>query len=183
MNALVYRTVLKILSLRGYPCTGEEAIQKHAYYSYFTIKRSEKTMAIIQFQMDTIKIEQIRFLVDWIQSENWQQVLLIVKHPLKSNLRDTLFYQLKHCSVQVFLEHELFFDVTQHVSVPSHQLLNTDDVKKKVLQPYRCTVKQLPKLSAEDIVCRFYGYKKNDVIEITRASESVGICKEYKVVI
>ena len=188
MHPQVLTTSLKLLNFRGFQVSESDiklvnTTSSSSFEATWASPNGNTHRAVvISLHIDPVGIEQIRALIDRIHEEHWHLVLLILKSNLKSNLKDLIQQQCRSCVVQIFLEEELYFDVTRHVAVPTHRLLNSHELKSQVLSPFRCTIEQLPKLSADDIICRFYGFKKNDVIEISRPSESVGQCKEYKVV-
>jgi DNA-directed RNA polymerase subunit H len=73
-------------------------------------------------------------------------------------------------------------DVLQHELVPEHKILNEEE-KKKLFSQYGIKEKNLPRISVKDPAIKSIGAKINDVIEITRDSETAGITKYYRVVV
>ena len=84
--------------------------------------------------------------------------------------------------VEIFLEEELVFDVTQHDDVPQHRVIPEKD-KDLLLKEYNIKTFQLPVLKATDPVARFYGLVTGQVVKIERKSETSGIYYTYRVVI
>ncbi len=74
------------------------------------------------------------------------------------------------------------FKVSQHILVPKHSKVSEKE-KKKLLERYNITLKELPKIHKNDPAISELGIKKGDVIKITRKSRSAGEAIFYRVVI
>eukprot|EP00802_Teleaulax_amphioxeia_P021273 Tamp_21618.p1 GENE.Tamp_21618~~Tamp_21618.p1 ORF type:complete len:256 (-),score=76.99 Tamp_21618:367-1080(-) len=81
--------------------------------------------------------------------------------------------------VSVFFEPELVVNVTQHEAVPQHRLLSPKE-KKALLQRYKVTDDQLPRIPIVDPVAKYLGLRRGDVVEITRQSETAGRYVTYR---
>ncbi|MBI5060991.1 MAG: DNA-directed RNA polymerase subunit H [Candidatus Aenigmarchaeota archaeon] len=66
--------------------------------------------------------------------------------------------------------------------VPKHELLD-DDEKKRFLNEFNVSEKQLPKIRHTDPVIKRLGAKKGDVIRIERKSATAGEYYYYRVVV
>jgi DNA-directed RNA polymerases I, II, and III subunit RPABC1 len=84
-------------------------------------------------------------------------------------------------NIEIFFVKKLMFNITKHVLVPKHKLLNENEIKE-ILDKYQCKKNQLPKIQYDDPVARYYGAKVGDVFEITRPTPTTGIFKVYRVV-
>jgi DNA-directed RNA polymerase I, II, and III subunit RPABC1 len=67
---------------------------------------------------------------------------------------------LENNKIELFCSKELQYNITKHRLVPRHEKYTKDDMKKHV--------DSLPVLLRTDVVCRYYDFKKGDIIEITR---------------
>lgn len=72
--------------------------------------------------------------------------------------------------MEYFLENELVINVTKHCLVPEHIVLSPDE-KMAVLKKYKLQENQLNRILMNDPVCRFFGCKRGQVIQINRPCE------------
>lgn len=77
---------------------------------------------------------------------------------------------------------KLSFDVTQHCLVPKHVKLK-DKEKKELLDQYRISVRDLPKIRINDSAILHLEPKIGDVIKVIRKSPTAGITEYYRGVI
>lgn len=66
---------------------------------------------------------------------------------------------------QVFAERELMFNINKHAAVMAHKRLS-DTEALKVRQRYKGA--KFPKLLRSDPVAKFHGWRKGDIIQVTR---------------
>ncbi len=74
------------------------------------------------------------------------------------------------------------FNISKHNIVPKHEIL-TSDQKKEVLEKYGITLKQLPRITDKDPMVKLLEAKIEDVLKITRKSETAGESIYYRVVV
>ncbi len=74
------------------------------------------------------------------------------------------------------------FNVLKHRFVPEHVVLSEEE-KKKLLEKYNISEKQLPKILAKDPVVKALGAKPGDVIKIIRSSPVAGKVVYYRLVV
>ncbi|MEM5797112.1 MAG: DNA-directed RNA polymerase subunit H [Candidatus Aenigmatarchaeota archaeon] len=73
-------------------------------------------------------------------------------------------------------------DITKNELVPKHILL-TDEEKQELLNKYKITLRQLPRIFVNDPVIRQIGGKVGDVVKIIRKSPVAGETLYYRVVV
>jgi DNA-directed RNA polymerase subunit H len=74
------------------------------------------------------------------------------------------------------------FDVTKHVLVPKHIILSEKD-KEKLLEQYKITIKELPKILLTDPAIQQLKPKLGDVVKIERESATAGKAIFYRGVV
>ena len=71
--------------------------------------------------------------------------------------------------IQYFTDDELLYNPLDHVFVPKHRIMSDTEVRE-LIEVDRIMLKQLPKISSFDPVCKRLGADEGDVIEITRTN-------------
>ena len=74
------------------------------------------------------------------------------------------------------------FEIQKHELVPQHKVLKEDEAKK-VLEKFNVNVNQLPKITRKDPALKGLDAKENDIIQITRNSDTAGKFTFYRVVV
>ncbi len=74
------------------------------------------------------------------------------------------------------------FKITSHELVPKHEILTPDETRA-LLEKYKITTKQLPKILDTDPVIEEIGAQAGDVLRITRKSETAGEATYYRIVV
>jgi len=70
-------------------------------------------------------------------------------------------------------------DVIKHVLVPEHVKLNEKE-KKEVLDKYKVSMRELPKISKKDPAISHLNVKPGDIIKIIRESPTAGKAVFYR---
>jgi DNA-directed RNA polymerase I, II, and III subunit RPABC1 len=84
-------------------------------------------------------------------------------------------------NVEIFLKKNMIFNVTRHIYVPKHILLNKEE-ETDLLEKYNTTKGKLPKLSKLDPIAKYYGMKNDQICKIIRKSPEVGEYVYYRLV-
>lgn len=106
-----------------------------------------------------------------ISSTKRVDIILILKSkPNNSILK--LQKDKSYTNIQIYWCKQLQFNVTKHELVPVHKKLSEEE-SKDILKRYSLTGKQqLPLLSKDDVISKYYNYKSGDIIEITHTNTS-----------
>ena len=73
-------------------------------------------------------------------------------------------------------------DIAKHELVPKHTLLNEKE-KEELMNSYKITLRQLPRILDSDPQVSILNGKAGDVVKIVRKSQTAGQTVYYRVVI
>jgi len=188
----VRQTLLEMIEDRGYFVPDIEKIT----FEQFVIKYDNKTLDIYIKNDKNSKIFYIHFhnenknfsksdLKNIMQKiistydENINLILLL-KEKENSAVSKELSKDM-YKNVEIFLKKNMIFNVTKHIYVPKHILLNKEE-ELELLEKYNTTKGKLPKLSKTDPIAKYYGMKNDQICKIIRKSPEVGEYVYYRLV-
>ena len=90
--------------------------------------------------------------------------------------------EMRSFRIEVFTEAELLVNITKHMLVPKHEVLS-DAEKGQLLDRYKLSNSQLPRILQNDPVARYYGLVRGQVVRIIRSSETAGHYTSYRICI
>ncbi len=191
----VYITLNKLLYNRGYFPSDNINLSEDTFLniprSELTIKTESRPDSKIQngyifvFFPDDEKIgvKTIRNYKIEMEEANVDRAIIVVKEGITPYARSNIQNEIKEpMIIEIFNESELLIDITEHSLVPKHELM-TPSEKTEFLNRMKLKESQLPKLLSTDPVSRYYGFKRRDIVKITRPSETAGIYINYRVVV
>lgn len=117
-----------------------------------------------------------RLLHDY-SSQSINIVILIT--PAKLNASCKSYIKNIQIEVEHFLIEQLQLNVTKHVLVPQHRIMNEEE-KIELLNKLKTKQENLPVILTSDVVCRYIGGKEGDIIEIKRKSATAGTALYYR---
>eukprot|EP00299_Pterocystis_sp_00344_P005950 c17702_g1_i1.p1 GENE.c17702_g1_i1~~c17702_g1_i1.p1 ORF type:complete len:209 (+),score=36.18 c17702_g1_i1:35-661(+) len=127
-----------------------------------------------------IGVKPIRKYLERMQGESVTRSIIITPTGLGAKAKATLL-EFKTFQIETFTEFELLINITEHELVPEHRLLSPQDTDALLVR-YRIKKAQLPRISVNDPISRYYGLKRGQVVKITRASETAGRYVTYRLV-
>jgi len=78
-------------------------------------------------------------------------------------------------TVQFFDLKEVSFNITKHVLVPKHEVIDDETEIAEIVKTYQVKTKhQFPLILRTDPVAKYYGMKPGNLVRITRVSPSAG---------
>ncbi|XP_063901756.1 uncharacterized protein LOC135121372 [Zophobas morio] len=130
-----------------------------------------------------LRAQTIEAYSNQMEQDGVQRAILIVEHGVGPSAQK-LINQLrsKNQFFEVFKDSELLVNITEHELVPKHEVIS-DEEKKILMERYRVRESQLPRISKNDPVARYYGLSHGQVVKITRTSETAGRYVTYRIVI
>jgi DNA-directed RNA polymerase I, II, and III subunit RPABC1 len=189
----VRQTLLEMIEDRGYFVPDIEKIT----FEQFVIKYDNKNIDIYIKNDENSKIFYIHFhnenknfsksdlknimqkIISTYGDENINLILLL-KEKENSAVSKELSKDM-YKNVEIFLKKNMIFNVTKHIYVPQHILLNKEE-ELELLEKYNTTKGKLPKLSKTDPIAKYYGMKNDQICKIIRKSPEVGEYVYYRLV-
>ena len=189
----VRQTLLEMIEDRGYFIPDIEKIT----FEQFVIKYDNKNLDLYIKNNENSKIFYIHF---HNESKNFSKndlknimqkiistygdetinLILLLKEKENSAISKELSKDM-YKNVEVFLKKNMIFNVTKHIYVPKHILLNKEE-ELELLEKYNTTKGKLPKLSKTDPIAKYYGMKNDQICKIIRKSPEVGEYVYYRLV-
>ncbi|KZV38328.1 DNA-directed RNA polymerase V subunit 5A-like [Dorcoceras hygrometricum] len=127
-----------------------------------------------------VKVNVIRAIVAEIVSrDSLSRLILVVQNKITSQASKAV--ELISCKVEIFQILDLLVNITKHELKPKHQVL-TDGEKESLLKKYSVKEKQLPRMSQNDAIARYYGLEKGQVVRVSYTGELTQLHVTYRCV-
>ena len=194
----VRRTVLQILRDRGYmvasadlEMTEEQFREKFTdvpmreQLSILVQNRGDPTDLLFVFWTAELKGRQaIKRYVERMAEDDVKRAILVVQESMTAFAKTAMLEIMaaQGVTLEQFQEAELLVNITEHVLVPTHEVL-TKEEKAGLLKKYRLKEAQLPRIQLTDPVARYYGLVRGQVVKIVRPSETAGKYVTYRLVV
>ena len=191
----IRKTVCKMLNARGYLVAQAELDRdKDSFTEEFgedprrdalTLQfdlREDPTQHIFVFFPDEEKVgvKTIKEYAKRMKDESVFRAIIVVQQSLTPFAKQSLLEcQAQKFFIEQFQETELLVNITDHVLVPEHIMLN-DEQKKTLLDRYKVKETQLPRIQMHDPVARYFGMRRGQVVRIIRPSETAGRYVTYR---
>ncbi|KAL0029120.1 hypothetical protein WJX77_008322 [Trebouxia sp. C0004] len=187
----VRKTCLEMLNDRGY-LIGQDDLEETR--DIFTQKFSEEPkrddltllapkqedptdqMFVFFPNEDKVGVKTVKTYAERMKSEGVTRALMVVQANLTPFAKQAVGEMHSKYHMEVFQELELLINITRHVLVPKHMLLDATE-KKTLLDRYKVKDTQLPRIQHSDPVARYYGMQRGQVVRIVRPSETAGHAK------
>jgi DNA-directed RNA polymerase I, II, and III subunit RPABC1 len=113
------------------------------------------------------KKDVLKFL-DQIKESEYNHAILISKIELTSQAKKSLqIYEEENIFVEIFLHKQVLFNVTKHCLQPKFSLMKNSEIKK-ICEELQCSLSDIPKISINDPIARYYNAKSKNVFKIMR---------------
>lgn len=150
-SKLTETDIRKLISTNNLNLIGKRGINEVVYVSYLLD--------------DKVRLQYVKDLIETIYaSSDTLRICIILVFNMKPN--PSIKKLEKIYNVQVFWKKELQINPTKHMLVPQHTLIKKED-QRVIMANYNILVKsQLPGIKENDIICRYYNFRKGDIIKI-----------------
>lgn len=127
----------------------------------------------------SVGVKTMREFVILVASKHFSHALFIYQTSV-TTAAQRLIPSVAPAVIETFQESDLVVNITKHVLVPKHVVLN-DGEKKELLERYRLKESQLPRIQSLDPVARYHGLRRGQVVKIIRRSETSGRYASYRI--
>ena len=142
----------------------------------FKVKSTDNYVYEIIFLKNIIKKQQILKL---IEDKTKKYIFIILDPKIAKYFKDVRKIEY----VEVFSEFELLINPTKNIYLSQEHILLKDEEKNKLLEEYDCTISELPKISIEDPITKYFNANVDDIFKIIRNNPITNNSIVYRVVI
>ena len=195
----VRRTVLQILRDRGYMVASADLeMTEEQFREKFTdVPQREQLAILVQKRDDPTDqlfvfwpadpkggVKPSKRYVERMGEDDVKRAILVVQESMTAFAKTAMLEIMaaQGVTLEQFQEAELLVNITEHVLVPTHEVL-TKEEKAGLLKKYRLKEAQLPRIQLTDPVARYYGLVRGQVVKIVRPSETAGKYVTYRLVV
>ncbi|RKO83277.1 DNA-directed RNA polymerase II subunit E [Blyttiomyces helicus] len=194
----VYQTVNEMLRDRGYDrliagknietyenfranhdAMNSDLIDRNTMNFVCENRDKNKIMMVYFSKEETIALKHITKIYDKMITGRISHCILVHPKPISPAAKKYL-EKTQKVTIESFVEDDLLVNITKHRLMPNYHVL-TDTEKDIFYKTSRLQDSQLPRISINDPVCRYYGVQRGDVLSITRKSETAGKYVTYRV--
>ncbi|KAL4236386.1 DNA-directed RNA polymerases I [Mactra antiquata] len=195
----IRKTIMQLCHDRGYLVTQDELDQTlDEFKAQFGDKPSERKpsrsdlivlvahnddptdqMFVFFPEDDKVGIKTIKTYCQRMQEENITRAIIVVQVGMTPSAKQALVDMAPKYILEQFLESELLINITEHMLVPEHVVMTTEE-KQELLDRYKLKESQLPRIQQGDPVARYFGLKRGQVVKIIRPSETAGRYVSYR---
>lgn len=117
--------------------------------------------------MGDLAVGKVYTIYQKIKDEDIKHLILVIDTKITCKARETLqsIKKVDHLRLEIFYISNLQYNPTKHDLVPHHRVCSARE-KEGILLAYGVKPHQLPKIRLEDIVAKFIGANKGNVVEI-----------------
>ena len=185
----IYSNVLEMLKDRHYKIDKKYKLSKDRFkrkyyennYNIFVKHKKKNVLLGVYFSIYIKnKLSNIKQLITDIFNENTDEnfsVIIILTKKRNNIILKYINSTLYKDRIEIFWTDILQINITKHILQPKFILLNEKE-KTKLLEKYNIKVNQLPKLSLQDPICKYYHFSKLSVVKIIRKNNN-SVNSEY----
>lgn len=134
----------------------------HVYVYYPDTVQGAKFLGLDQITELTKTLEEYKGITN---------VIIISELPMSSHVRDKIA-GLPMYHIQFFVYEDMTYNPTKHYLVPRHTLLSEVEARD-FLRRNKLKFSQLPWLSIEDPITRYYGWRPGQIVKIDRENLAI----------
>ena len=182
----VYETIREMMWDRGFRKI-EETHRSRSTTTPSMIGKNEKDCECFFFYIEEPKlgIHTLRDIICRIDKKDTDKNCLIIVCDLgQTSFTEKKIRQEKLSSfVSVFKSNRVLHNITKHTLVPKHSMCTQQEVDALLKRIRVKSIHQLPYISFNDPVVRYYNFKANDVLKIERVNGHQELQIYYRLVV
>jgi DNA-directed RNA polymerase subunit H (RpoH/RPB5) len=161
---------------RGYSSLLQNATNPFVLYVFKKNKTVSTTPDILVYMCDRDKlnIDGLKEVIDTLQSHQVKKCLLVYKCMMTASAKKALDHMFDY-DMELWNLAELQYNVTYHNLYVPHERVRDSELENVIPSS---EIARLPKISKNDPIIRFFGWKRNQVIRVHRKDGSLA----YRVV-
>ncbi len=163
MNSNIRKTIHEMLIDRKYIDIKEHDNETDIIFECFD---TNNKILIINNETK-IGIKEIQRIQNKIKHLNIFHSIIITEKDLTPQAKKNID---KEINIEFFLYKNLIFNITKHILQPKFRIMETEEINF-ILKSLNCYLSNLPKISINDPISRYYNAKIKDVFEIKRKDE------------
>jgi len=171
----IYNTIIEMLTDREFfvPDSIRSLIIDSVIQINFVVSKQDSLSSLQVFFIDDNKIgiNNIKQFITTLQEKNITNAIVVYEHSLTSFAKHFID-SCKDINIEYFLCKELYTNITKHILVPKHVILNTNE-RKLLLHSIKAHIKNLPIIKKSDPICRYFGAKPGDIFKIYRSNYNI----------
>lgn len=114
-------------------------------------------------------IETLKYIIAFCESINIKNTIIIHQNLVTSNCKKVI-ESLFQYNIEIFELDHFQYDITKLYYYIPHEKIQNSDFLKKIREKYK---NKLPILLRTDPICRYFGFKRNDIIKIERNKNEI----------
>lgn len=141
--------------------------------------KASKNMHIKLIPQKITAINKASGISDFLKTYKTDKKIVIVT---SVGTKARQFVKANYKNTEIFTEEEMMINLVDNELIPKHEVLEKEEVEK-FYKIYHLKKRMMPKIFTNDPVARYYNMKPNDIVRITRPSETSGDIIFYRLVI
>lgn len=193
----IYETLCVMLGERGYDVSNQQKFLQsftsnaitnghvNRQALHFITKRDNESLFVFFSSIQSMGIKEVEELQSRLDDQEIERCLLI--YPLTLTPSAIKFINTSNNAhmktgsiIETFAEDELTYNPIYHELSPRFTIM-TKNESRRFLHETKFKPENLPVISRNDKVARYFGMKRGDIIRINRRSETAGIYIHYRI--
>lgn len=178
----IFKNVVSMLVKRGYKNIPDriQRIEKNNpsdnftsdddMFMFYPQENTKKNSVFVYFyRRDKMNIEAIKEFISWIEQNGWKHSIIVYKAFMTSTTKKVIDH-LHNFHIELFESKEFMYDLTALAYYCVHERIDDSATIDTIVKKYGM---KLPKILHTDPVCRFFDFRKGDILRIHRKNNTI----------